>query len=359
MGGFDSVSTKLITRTLNIIEYFMQFFKKIFNIFNKNKEATELPAEIELIPNELWVQVTVHSIPIITQNSNANGLSFLTRGLESKGQQELFLVLKTNKITIQDVPQEPLFFFQQVYQLASQGLFAKEGSITQFGDKDLWGWKGVLYAKAPLHLQKTLPKNCLSMILLNLDELKAVQEYGFTRILCMLGKQARYFFFPYWVDDYRANLPIKEMNEKTFLHRSLRLALPEANITLINRQNLYLKVEKSVGTKFQMSDFNYNKTITILPSLAAEADSCLTWSFNDKNAPEAITLPNSTGKVMGACILILVPNQPKEECRIIEDGFLLTLREKTWTYFWQTFIQQKTLEIKLESDISSFSLFFV
>lgn len=336
----------------------MQFFKKLFSGFQKSKEVTELPAEIELIPNELWVKVAVHSIPIIENNGNPSGLSFLTRGMIAKGQQELFLVLKTNKIGINDVPQEPLFFFQQVYKLASQGLFAKEGSITQFGEKDLWGWKGVLYAKAPLHLHKVLPKDCLSMVLLNLEELQAVQECGFTRVLSMLGKQARYFFFPYWVDDYRANLPIKDMKEKTLVGRTARLVLPEANLTLLQRKHLYLKIEKSAALKLQDIVIPNDRTLTILPSLAEEADSCLTWALDENRPMEAITLPNSTGQVMGGCVLVLIPNQPACACRILEDGFAIAFDSKTWEGFWQAFKMQKVFEMKTNAEGMDFSLVF-
>ena len=173
--------------------------------------------------------------------------------------------------------QEPLFFFQQVYKLATQGQLAKEGSITQFGQKDLWGWKGIVYTPVPPFLSNQLPENCLCMVLLSLEEVEAIRTFGYTRILSMLGKQARYYPFPYWTDHYRENLPLAEVAKHTFLNKVRRMVLPEATVTLIQKQqHLYLDIDKNTPLHLEQEAIPNDIPLAFLPSLSSTADACLT-----------------------------------------------------------------------------------
>lgn len=335
----------------------MNFFKRLFHKLKPSQDATSLPASLELIPQQLWVQVAVHQLPSTMGNSNLKALSFLTSGLNQIGQHELFFVLKTNHTNIDDVPQEPLYFFQQVYYLAQQGQVAQEGSITQFGEKDLWGWKGILYAQCPPHLKPSLPASCLCMILLTLEEVQAVRIFGHTRILSMLGKQARYYPFPYWADHYRENLLIREL-DKSLLPKVRRLVLPEASTTLVNNQHLYLTIEHPFSLDLSHETFPHQIPIALLPSLALDADACLTWSFQ-ANSPEAITPPNSQGKAMGGCLLLVIGEQTENIARILEDGFALMLSNDEWQKFWTAIQQQQPYSIQTADAYFDFSLVWV
>lgn len=339
----------------------MGFFKKLFSKLQnsppKNTDhITELPAEIELIPNELWVEVAIHTIPKTKDNSNPSGLSFLTRGMTTQGQQELFFVLKTNKTALDDVPQEPLYFFQQVYKLATQGKLATEGSITQFGQKDLWGWKGIVYTQVPVFLKSQLPQDCLCMVLLSLDEVEAIRTFGYTRILSMLGKQARYYPFPYWTDHYRDNLPLEEVAQNTLLNKVRRMVLPEATVTMFQKQqHLYLNIDSNTALHLEQEAIPSNIPMALLPRLSDKADACLTWSFSP-NTPEAITLPNSKGAIMGGCMLLCLGEQPENIVRILEDGFALLLTNTTWTNFWQAIKDKTAFTLNTSQEYMDFSL---
>lgn len=332
----------------------MGFFKTILNKLKGTKSEDSFPISIELIPQQLSVIVDEHQIPVTMGNTSVRALSYLSNGLSNLGQQELFFVLKTNHIDLNNLPQEPLHFFAQVHQFATQGQIVKEGDITQFGKKDLWGWKGITYAKAPLHLQKKLPKDCLSMILLSLEEVQAIPNFGALRILSMLGKQARYFPFPYWTDHHRENLLIQELKD-SLLARVNRINLPEAVLTLVNNEHIYLKMPRKLSLDFSEQSFPETIPIGIIPSLATEADACLTWSF-EPNTPEAITLPNSKGTVISACMLILIGAQGRNFARIVEDGFSLLLTTEEWNRFWLAFKNKEVFQLKKGAEGMDFSL---
>jgi hypothetical protein len=332
----------------------MSFLKTIINKLKGRKSKDSFPISLEIIPNELSVLVAEHQIPITMGNNSVSALSYLSKGLINVGQQELFFVLKTNQIDIHKIPEDPLFFFAQVHQFAKQGQVVKEGDMTQFGEKDMWGWKGIVYAKPPLHLQKELPKNCLSMILLSLEEVQSVQDFGALRILSMLGKQARYYPFPYWTDHHRANLRIQELKDSLLL-RVNRINLPEARATMLHNKHIYLKIPKTLVLPFAAEDFPSSIPVGILLSLAPEADACLTWSF-EPNTPEAITLPDSKGAVVSACMLVLIGAQEKNSSRILEDGFALFLTNKEWECFWLSFKNKEIYSLETSSEAMDFSL---
>lgn len=332
----------------------MGFFKNILDKLKGNKTNDSFPITIELIPKKLSVIVDEHNIPVTMGNNNVRALSYLSTGLSQVGQQELFFVLKTNQIDVNNILPEPLHFFEQVYQFAAQGRVVKAGDITQFGQKDMWGWKGILYVKSPLHLQKKLPKDCLTMVLLSLEEVQAVPNFGALRILSMLGKQARYYPFPYWTDHHRANLLIRELKD-SLLSRVNRINLPEAVVTSVNNSHIYLKVARQLSLDVSEQSFPSSVPIGILPSLATEADACLTWSF-DSNTPEAITLPNSKGSIISGCLLVLIGEQEQSSSRVLEDGFALLLTTEEWERFWLAFKNKEVYQLKTSSEVMDFSL---
>jgi hypothetical protein len=332
----------------------MSFFKTIIDKLKGTKSKDSFPITIELIPQQLSVTVDEHQIPVCMGNNNVRALSYLSNGLSLVGQQELFFVLKTNQIDIDSIPQEPLHFFAQVHHFATQGQVVKEGDMTQFGQKDMWGWKGIVYAKPPLHLQKKLPKDCLSMILLSLEEVQVIPNFGALRILSMLGKQARYYPFPYWTDHHRENLLIRELKD-SLLSRVNRINLPEAVVTSVNNKHIYLKVSQKWAIDLSEQSFSDAVPIGILPSLAPEADACLTWSF-EPNTPEAITLPDSKGKVISGCMLILIGAQERNFSRVLEDGYALLLTKEEWERFWLAFKNKEVYQLKTSSEAMDFSL---
>lgn len=332
----------------------MGFLTKLFNKIKGSPSKETFPIEIEIIPSKLIVTISEHQIPVTMENNNTSALSFVTKGLRDIEQQELFFVLKTHKIDPSDIPQDPLHFFAQVYQLAQKGQRVRKHDVTQFGKKDMWGWKGIVYASPPPHLQKELPSGCLCMVLLSLEEVQAVQSFGALRILSMLGKQARYYPYPYWTDHHRANLLIQAIKD-SLLSKVNRINLPEAVVTLIKNEHIYLKVLKEIAIDFPEETFPSAIPIGILPTLDVKADACLTWSF-DTNVPEAITLPNSKGLVIGGCMLVIIGEQTQNSSRILEDGFALLLTNKEWKRFWLAFENKTIYELETSSEVMNFSL---
>ncbi len=334
----------------------MKFLKNLFAKYTKDKERgkTENTSEmVEIISDQLWVEISEHQIPLTNSNRNKSSISFVSNGLESTGQQELFFALKANKRD-NKTEKEVLLFFKKVYSLAMKGQIAVAGSITKFGEKGILGWKGIVYSRPPRHLRKLLPDNTLNMIFLNEEELQAVQEFGYTRVLSMMGKQSGYFPFPYWCDNFRSSLQLQGMFSETLLNKVRRLALPEASVTLIDRK-IYLKADKNSLVEIDANSFPDEIPLAILPSLAGTADSCLTWSFENFKS-EAITIPQSKGEIMGGCFLMLIGQQKQNAAKIHEDGFSVFFKNDQWDAFWRAFASKEVFILKTDEQFMDFSL---
>jgi len=342
----------------------MKFWKKFFSkketpqqaepkIATPKSELTLIPSVRQLIPGKLVAKIFYHTI--ITQNGEEKCLAYLTTGLKEVGQRELLFVLRNNDHEYQ-VSEKPLNFFQQVYQLAASGRIVNRGEMSQFGKNDLLGWKGVVYADVPENINKEIPTDTLAMVLLSLQEVQSIQKSGYMRVLSMLGKEKRFYPFPYWSDLNRINLPIEEVASKSILNKvNGVIRMSDATLTKHNNK-VTLKLSKDLpASKLPSEVIPNNISIAILPSLDKNTDGCLTWTF-DKSFIDAIVPNNSKGTKLGGCFLAIIPEQPHNSTRITEDGFTMMLTNEYWTKFWESMIQKKDLVIVSANNQMSFSL---
>lgn len=343
----------------------MKFWKNIFNKKEKQqainsttkpptkKPSLGIPTLVNLIPSKLLAKIFYHTIK--TQNGEEKCLAYLTEGLKDIGQKELLLVLRNNDHDYQ-VSERPLDFFRQVYQLASDGRIVDRSDVSQFGKNDLFGWKGIVYADVPDNIKTEIPADTLAMVLLSMQEVLSIQKSGYMRILSMLGKEKRFYPFPYWSDLNRINLPIEEVSSKSILYQiNGTIRMHHATITTQNNK-VSLKLPKDLASKYLPTEVLSNSlSIAILPSLDKNTDGCLTWTF-DTSFTDAIVPNNSKGAQLGGCFLVLLPGQPHNSVRITEDGFTLMMSNNNWTKFWESMIHKRELLIPSTNNQMDFSL---
>jgi hypothetical protein len=344
----------------------MSFWKKLFGQktppVEKITESTtppqpqsppELPTVIALIPDKLSVKVFYHEIA--TNQGKINCLCYLTQGLRSVGQRELLLTLKNNQQTYR-LYDPPLHFFKQVYAFASNGRIVNRGNMSQFGQNDMLGWKGVVYSDVPASIQDAVPLDTLAMVLLSLEEVQSLQNFGYMRILSMLGKEKRFYPFPYWSDLDRKPLPIKAIAARSLLYKvQASISMAAATLTMQNNQVTF-RLPKHLDSKSLPQEvLPSNLTVAILPSLAADADGCLTWSF-DNSVTDAIVPNGSKGNHLSGCFLVLVPEQPSNSTKVFEDGFAIMVTKKDWVLFWEALIHKRNLTIAAHDHSMNFNV---
>lgn len=323
----------------------MNFFNRLFGKPSFPVTTKELPQTVSLIPDKLKVEI--FPFVVTTDQGDSQCLAYRTSGLQQAGQKELILILKNRQETY-EIRQDPLFFFEQVFSFAEDGRIVDHGDITQFGDKDLFGWKGILYLDVELKKYDPNLPDCLAMVLLTLDEVKAVREFGYLRIAALLGKEIRYFPHPFWSDLDRPELRVKEIESKSVVSRTgASLKLSQASIVLQNNEiTLYLGSKDSPTNKLP-PDIVAPKVAAIFPGLSEKSDSCLVFPL-DEAGPAAIVAKDGDGSILSACVLVVVAEQKENSAMMFEDGFSLLLTDRTWREFWDSLIHQRSLAIKAD-----------
>ncbi len=94
-------------------------------------------------------------------------------------------------------PDDPRQLFMALHQIAGQGKRVGPGGVSELGGKRFFGHH-LVYARAQPLGDVVLPPGCLAALPVNDEELRAVREFGATRVLARMGEAVRYFPFPPW-----------------------------------------------------------------------------------------------------------------------------------------------------------------
>ena len=311
----------------------------------------ELPRTIELIEDKLSVTVFTHQVT--TQQGTFLCLSYATKGFQLTGQKELVLTLKNTSQQYQ-VQEAPLLFFKQIYPLAENGRRVSNGDITQFGERGLLGWKGIVYTNFVDSISNLNQEDYLSMILLTLEEVQAVQAFGYLRLMALLGKENAFYPYPFWSDLDRRALPIGQIEQVSILGKiRARLCYPAAWVVLDNNQIILTLPRQSPAEVFPQEKLS--APFALLPGLHPGADGCLVFTL-DNQGPTAITPAGSEGSKLSGCVLVLVGEQAQTSSRIIEDGFAVLMTDKDWTLLGESLIERRPMSWSMNDNGMDFKL---
>lgn len=329
------------------------------NFFRKRKRnqdqppAISFPQTIELIPDRLYVEVFLHEVKIGMSNQSLNTLGFLTKGLSATGQKELFIAIQSPDQQYTSIPPAPIHFINTIYDYAQKGHTVDSREMTQFGERDLLGWKGVVYIDPPAHLAHLFSAPTLSVILLSASEVEATREVGTMRVLSMLGKQFTYYPFPYWSDLGRTELPISRMKAQSLLSQVKCMSWTSSHLILHQHEIRFMPFQGKLPSSLSKEMLPPEEPVALFPSLSPTANGCLTYSFDGpEKGPQAITPPGGNGSILSGCCLILIGGQEEYSSRILEDGFCLMLTDVQWEGFWDAFLEGKSYSLTSEQSYS-------
>lgn len=313
----------------------------------------QLPITSVIIPDKLTAEIYLHTVS--TKQGSAECLAYRTNGLEDVGQNELVLILRSNAEEY-DIPETPLYFFAQVYAFAEQGRVVGEGDITQFGEKDLLGWKGVVYMDFPLLAGDEDYKNCLAMVLLTFDEAQSVRQFGYLRVAALLGMENSYYPYPYWSDLDRQPLPVEQIATTSIIpNLGGSVHFPLASVMMENNEIVFTLPKNTPPNKLPAEILPLELTFAIFPGLNKTANGCLVFTANNP-APAAITPEGSNGSRLSGCVLVVGAQQDTNFTRIIEDGFAVMMTNEAWREFWESLIHKKAFALKMDGENMDFAI---
>jgi len=327
------------------------------------QDQTDFPVQVELIPGKLKVRIFLHVID--SQKGPVPCWSYVTEGLWAHGQKELIFTLsrKPNEKPL-DYSRDLLNLFKNVYELAKQGRLVNVGDYSEFGPSGFLGrsdLRGIGYV-TPQILQgvKVLGPH-LAGIFLTDEELAIAKSLGVTRVMANLGWAYRYYPCPPWFERDRSSVLLsKPMQEHSILTHMGRGPVQGAWILLDHEKQLFLSVLPAARSKLQalLTKSPPRAPLALLIEADPRANACMVWAPGQSGL-SAITSPNSDGLVRTGNFLALVPGQPENEFRYVEDGFSLMLTDASWKVIREAMASGKPVSVPITKSGMNFQLEWV
>lgn len=284
--------------------------------------------EFEVVPGDLHAWVYPHEIP--SQRGLISCWSYVSRGLAAFEQPEIVFTLRRDPDSSSDsFPHDPLHLFATLYRFASGGRRVGRGDITEFGDERFLGHH-LLYVGAQTLDGVPLPPSALAALLITPDELRAVCEFGPTRVLARMGQRSTFYPFPPWSDLRRPGLSLGSTFERSVLSKMARVLCAELSVTIVQHQ-IHLSALRAVQPSWsdRLTGSADDVPLALLTSVDPSADGCLVWEPGQRG-PEAITPPGSDASRLCGCFVGLLPGQPASGGQIVEDGLVMKLTTGSW-----------------------------
>jgi hypothetical protein len=301
------------------------------------------PVELEVVNGKLSARVYLHDIE--SQSGPIPCWSYVSCGLAALDHPEIVFALRRDPGAPRDsFPQDPLRLFATIYQLTVDGQRVGPGSITEFGDRNFFGHH-LLYVEAQPLVGVPLPPTCLAALLITTDELRAVREFGTTRVLARMGHTSHYYPFPPWADRRRPGLSLTRTFEDSLLSKIPRAAFHDVRVRVESNQ-IIVSALRGAQPPWQdrLAELADDVPLTLLTALDPTANGCLVW-VPGQSAPEAITPPGSDGSRLCGCFVVFVPEQPENGGRIHEDGVVMELTADSWKEFRSALIEGRDVWI--------------
>lgn len=300
--------------------------------FQVASSANEFPRWVEVIRGKLKVRIFLHDIKY--EKEKIPCWSYLTDGLAAHKQKEILFTLRREKgQKPNDYPREFLELFATVFQYAEKGELVDQGGVTLFGEPGFLGHKnvrGIGYVEPQgFPGVETSGVPLLAAILLKEDEAKIASDLGLTRITALLGKKYRYYPCPTWSDLKREPVASQGAMDKTLLRQITRVSIRASYYE--EQDHIFLSVSPSSRSRLQefLGQRPFNEPLALYTQPDSRANACLVWHLS-QYPPMAIAPPGSDGSRKTGAFLAFVPEQEKNEIRMLEDGFSVFLTNNDW-----------------------------
>jgi hypothetical protein len=301
------------------------------------------PVRIELLAGQLAARIYRHEIE--SQHGLVPCWSYVTEGLTGVQQAEVVFTLRRDPEDPSDgVPEEPLRLLSSIHQVTQTGQRVTSGSYTEFGDGGFFGHH-VLYVRAQSLSGVRLPASCLAALLVTADELRAVREFGTTRVLARLGQASSHYPFPPWADRRRRGLSLERTLEASVLSKIPRASAHDVHVSVKDNQ-ITVAALRSEQPSWQerLAAVPEHVPLALLTAFDPEASGCLVWVPGQKG-PEAILPPGSDGARVCGCFIAFLGEQATSGGKILEDGLAMELTREAWQAIRQALLDGKELSI--------------
>ena len=203
-----------------------------------------------------------------------------------------------------------------------------------------------------------LPPASFTAVLLTQNELETAKRYGVVRLLGLLGHRYRRFPTAAWVVRGRPDITSPEAMASSILSKAASLRLSncraylrgietaresrpptgslENNLVRFARQEVVVEVaaREAEGASRLISERWQYQAVALFLCPDPDADASLVWVPDSSSSTAAqtnvISSEEGTGTRIAGNHVLFVPEQSRDEVRIVEDGFAVLLTNETW-----------------------------
>jgi len=311
------------------------------------------PVTVEIIPGELSARVYLHEI-------RATGgpipcWSYVSDGLRAHQHREVVFTLRRARDEADAAfPEDPLQLFGTLYRLAAQGQRVAVGGCTELGARRFFAHH-LLYADAQPLDGVTLPPACLSALLINDDELRAVRTFGCTRVLARMGHAANHYPFPSWSERGRRGVALASTFEQSLLAK-IAIRISGRIVVSLHSNRVTLGIQRELHAKLQGAQPELPDAPTGFLALRdPAANACLVWEPG-QDEPSAISPAGSDGSRVAGAYAIVLGAQPHNGGKLFEDGFAIELTDASWAAFRRALLGGTDLVIAATAGGMDFAL---
>jgi hypothetical protein len=313
----------------------------------------QFPVTVAIIPGELSARVYLHEIRATTQAIAC--WSYVSDGLRAHQHRELVFTLRRARAEPDaGFPEDPLRLFGTLYQVAAQGQRVTVGGVTEFGARRFFGHH-LLYADAQPMSGVTLPPGCLAMLLINDDELRAVRQFGATRVLGRMGHADNHYPFPTWSERDRRGVPLADTFEHSLLSK-IAIRITGRIIVSMTANRITVGIARELHAKLRDAGPKLPDAPTAFLALRdPAANACMVWEPGQRE-PAAIAPQGSDGSRVSGAYALVFGEQPHDGGKLLEDGFAVELTDASWTKFRQALVGGSDLAIPATAGGMDFAL---
>jgi Domain of unknown function (DUF3480) len=339
----------------------MGWFNKLFGLTpEKHSEQTthptlSFPARITIIPECLSVRIYLHDME--TRDGSVPCWTYVTEGMLVHQQKEFVFSLRREPDEEPTVfPREPVGLFKYFFEIAQQGHTVDVGGFTQFAEPNFFG-RHLTYIEPQTIVGIELPVHAITALLITEDEVLTVQQFGITRVMSRLGFASRYYPCPPWSERKRPGISFAATLEQSILRRIGYIGSLKGLHVNIEAEEVHVRLNPASTTELQhvLEQTPTDEILLLLPDLDVNANACLVWEPG-QDKPFAISPEGSDGSRIGACFLMICPEQNHDHVHQVEDGITVLLTDATWASVREALLAQNSLRIQPEN--GTFSITF-
>jgi hypothetical protein len=265
---------------------------------------------------------------------------YATAGLEKYKQREVALMLvKRPGERDEAYPHGPFTFFRMLWKDAKAGRIVKEGDVTVFEESGFFGFAAVAYVDG-------LGAGGLAAIGLTADELECAQAFGSQRVFSLLSKAERFFPVPYWTERGRpSRVSMREMRTSVLvparrLHDSgFSVFREDGRVVMVARN-----VDQANGALSLLIGVPPERAVAILTEMHPACDAALRWEPGQSGPSANGARGGKATRLCGSFVIVRL-NQPQDDARVVEDGFVVSLTAESWAKLHSALSEQADVDL--------------